>query len=621
MKRLTQFERLHIKAFICLLGLILLILLLVGRYLVLHNQSQQKEEGQKHIPVVTVQKNVWIEAYAEGQLKCFADGIQIVYDVDAACVLGAEAAAQVADLTLTDNVVTGIVLKDTRTNGKVLSVTEEYIELEGSGKIPLSEDVKGYRLYGTMQMCGISDICIGYDFADFCLEDGEICAFLLVREGAMEYIRVLIKTSDYAGIYHEEVDICSDQSFLVRGENQEFAEIYHAGESIEVTAQTLQQTGGRLWIEPETQTGKLQLTCVNRSQGTPLYRGSIELLLTENGIVVINELPLEEYLYNVVPSEMPASYPEEALKAQAICARTYAYLHMLQAGYREYGAHVDDSSSYQVYNNISEQEAATAAVKETYGQLLYSSDGEPVETYYYSTSCGLGSDAHVWKTSHADEYPYLQPKHICESGEVLEEMTEEDFAEYIGTVHSEDFESEESWYRWTYTAARVDTEHMLEVLQKRYQANQELVLTYDEESGEYISEPVKELEELLDIYVESRGAGGVADELILVTGEHTYKVISELNIRYVLNDGVTQVKRQDGKNVASESLLPSAFFTIEIAKEGECVVAYNLVGGGFGHGAGMSQNAAKAMAEQGYSAMDILQFFYTGCQVREAGEE
>ena len=51
---------------------------------------------------------------------------------------------------------------------------------------------------------------------------------------------------------------------------------------------------------------------------------------------MVNELPLEEYLYSVVPSEMPASYPLEALKAQAICARTYAYGHMLRAGYPRY---------------------------------------------------------------------------------------------------------------------------------------------------------------------------------------------------------------------------------------------------------------------------------------------
>ena len=146
---------------------------------------------------------------------------------------------------------------------------------------------------------------------------------------------------------------------------------------------------------------KIILKSVNRNQGIPAYRGTLELVNTEKGIVVVNELSLEEYLYSVVPSEMPASYPEEALCAQAICARTYAYAHMQNAAFPEFGAHVDDSTSYQVYNNILEQERTTTAVKDTYGKLLFTGQGELAGTYYYSTSCGIGSDANVWKTEAA----------------------------------------------------------------------------------------------------------------------------------------------------------------------------------------------------------------------------
>ena len=83
----------------------------------------------------------------------------------------------------------------------------------------------------------------------------------------------------------------------------------------------------------------------------------------------------------MVPSEMPASYPIEALKAQAVCARTYGYRYLNQPGYGSIGAHVDDSVGYQVYNNIQENVNATKAVKETAGELLLY-QGEPVSTYY-----------------------------------------------------------------------------------------------------------------------------------------------------------------------------------------------------------------------------------------------
>ena len=56
----------------------------------------------------------------------------------------------------------------------------------------------------------------------------------------------------------------------------------------------------------------------------PSYRGTLELKKSGEKIRVINELLLEQYLYGVLPSEMPAEYPEAALRAQAVCARSYA---------------------------------------------------------------------------------------------------------------------------------------------------------------------------------------------------------------------------------------------------------------------------------------------------------
>ena len=78
----------------------------------------------------------------------------------------------------------------------------------------------------------------------------------------------------------------------------------------------------------------------------------------------------------------------EALKAQAVCARTYAFRYILHAGLAQYGAHLDDTTSYQVYHNIAEQAATTTAVKETDGMMLYYQD-ELADNYYYSTSCGV----------------------------------------------------------------------------------------------------------------------------------------------------------------------------------------------------------------------------------------
>ena len=61
-------------------------------------------------------------------------------------------------------------------------------------------------------------------------------------------------------------------------------------------------------------------------------------------------MELEDYVLCVVLAEMPADFDVEALKAQAICARSFAYMHLMNNKYSEYGAHVDDSTTYQVYN-------------------------------------------------------------------------------------------------------------------------------------------------------------------------------------------------------------------------------------------------------------------------------
>lgn len=259
----------------------------------------------------------------------------------------------------------------------------------------------------------IGELKIGYGFTDFVVEDGTIEAALAVREEKMETIRVLIKTSGYANSVHQAVELFADCDCRIWNVENELTTL-EKGQRLVITRDSplLDQTG-RITIEPKILTGHLMLSGVERAQGQANYRGRLELVRREDGIVVINELPLEEYLYGVVPGEMPASYPLEALKSQAICARTYAYERLQRAGLPEYGAHVDDSTAFQVYQNLAEQGQTTQAVKETSGQVLFYGE-EPAQTYYYSTSCGYGTDLSVWRGTRAEAYPYLCAQAIDE---------------------------------------------------------------------------------------------------------------------------------------------------------------------------------------------------------------
>ena len=156
-------------------------------------------------------------------------------------------------------------------------------------------------------------------------------------------------------------------------------------------------------------------------------------------------------------------------------------------------------------------------------------------------------------------------------------------------------------------------DRMLETLKKRYEANGKLILTLKD--GDYSSQSIKNFSKVTDITIVKRGPGGVADELVIATDKGTYKIISEYNIRAVLCDGVTRVVRQDGSEVSMPNLLPSAFFVIEPSHDKKNMIGYNIIGGGFGHGVGMSQNGAKNMALQGLGAEQILNFFYEGCEI------
>jgi stage II sporulation protein D len=138
--------------------------------------------------------------------------------------------------------------------------------------------------------------------------------------------------------------------------------------------------------------------------------------------------------------------------------------------------------------------------------------------------------------------------------------------------------------------------------------------------GSYVSKPVRAFSGVQDIRVSERGAGGVAEELLIETDECTYKITGEYNIRYVLCDRESSVIRQDDTTIVPGMLVPSGFFALKTGKTDKNVIGYRLVGGGFGHGAGMSQNGAKALGEQGMTYEKILQAYFPEYELTKNGQ-
>ncbi|MGV3526726.1 MAG: SpoIID/LytB domain-containing protein [Candidatus Sericytochromatia bacterium] len=133
------------------------------------------------------------------------------------------------------------------------------------------------------------------------------------------------------------------------------------------------------------------------------FRGHANLIAGPTSFSVVNEVPLEQYLCSVVPSEMPASWPQEALKSQAVAARTYVISHLGQ--HRKRGYDVTSTTDSQVYQGVkSEHPGSNQAVYATQGEILTHA-GKPALTYFHSTSGGrTESGADLWAN-----VPYLQP--------------------------------------------------------------------------------------------------------------------------------------------------------------------------------------------------------------------
>ena len=375
------------------------------------------------------------------------------------------------------------------------------------------------------------------------------------------YIGTLV---GFSHIAHPEVEVQAESGLrIIYGEQTEECK---AGEALHITPQDARFQAGSIQVESKKEGEKITVSSLKRGYGVPAYRGKLELFSTAEGIVIVNELSLEEYLYAVVPSEMPASYKLEALKAQAVCARSYAYNQSRGYSYPEYQAHVDDSVSFQVYGNSLEKETTIQAVDETRGEKIWYKN-KVATAYYYSTSSGKSASITAWGCEFNAENQYLKSIDICDKN---------------GMAYERDL----PWYQWKAVVPEQTMSDLVEL-----------------NTG-------TEIGTLLNLAITQKGDGGIVQELTAVGTTGKVVVATENKIRRMLGGSGYKITKQDGTVINSTSLLPSAFFTIEKRDR-----VYTISGGGYGHGIGMSQNGANKMAKEGKSYKEILKVFYTGVKI------
>lgn len=295
---------------------------------------------------------------------------------------------------------------------KILRISPTLVEFEHHGFLPISPEVEVFQHWeDSVDTIPLAAVKVGFEEVVATVFGGEVVRFDVYDPLYIRTIRVAISTEQFGSIWHDVLSFSptsklyveekgTGRGFQVNAEQEAVVFVQdgrlHVVDGTGITWEFGQRL--HLWADAE---GLIQINTFKRGTGKmfyPQYRGRFELTVADDGgFLAINEVGLEEYLFQVVPSEMPHSWPLEALKAQAVAARTYAVAQAIYSRQGHLGFHVADSTNSQVYNNQPEATSATRAIKETAGQILAQPDGTISSTYFYSTSPGtILTDLKTW---------------------------------------------------------------------------------------------------------------------------------------------------------------------------------------------------------------------------------
>lgn len=334
--------------------------------------------------------------------------------------------------------------------------------------------------------------------------------------------------------------------------------------------------------------GKLPVFKIYSENGSYEYRGSLEIRRqTDGNLQVVNTLGEQEYLYGIVPMEMSNSWAAkgmEALKAQAVAARTYLVKHYdsSQSG----GYNITDSPNInQAYAGYNVEGVASQAVDATAGEIIVDSiTNKPINASYSSNSGGYTEDSeNVW----GGVDPHLRGKPDPYS---------------LGQGFIAD--------HWTYTASAITVGKRLGMgpvtsikLQKYPSGRVKTVFVRD------IDGKTRQLSgrRFAGIFYPSHGGISTSDFLgsmfsvnVLRQGQQTLSVPNPLSI--FLREHVLPGPRLDRLD-SSNTKLDNSF------------AVFSFSGSGWGHGVGMSQWGAYGMAKMGFSYKQILEYYYTDVKI------
>ncbi len=361
-----------------------------------------------------------------------------------------------------------------------------------------------------------------------------------------------------------------------------------------------------------------RLLSTTRQNRTPEYPGQLWLEVFNDRLLVVNQVDYQDYLKRVLPGEMPPHFHPEALKAQAVAARTYIFSRQQSNSFwKQFGADVDDSVSEQVYNNTRAHPATDRAVDATFYQIL-TYQGAPIEAYFFSTSPGAtASIEEVWMDRPA--LSYLKSRSQTNPIPISINSESEALAFFQNWNPEGFYDALSPFWRWKLRLSREELETLLSrTLPERARAAPPFVQTPE---GPWSPDaPEFRLGTLQKITVLKRTKGGYVSELEIQTSTGRFRVGRESNIRNLLRPsraftggGDVALELWQGEPRLNFPALPSAAFALQEERDARgTLLGLTFWGGGFGHGVGMSQYGALGLARRGYGYPQILEHFYPG---------
>lgn len=331
------------------------------------------------------------------------------------------------------------------------------------------------------------------------------------------------------------------------------------------------------------------------------YYGGFEYQRRPGGaLTVCSVVDTEDYLRCVVPWEMSNAWPKEALKAQAVCARTY----VMHASGRHSGFDVCSTTDCQAYYGIqtSGHGNSDAAVWATEGECIYWK-GELIDAVYSASDGGATeSSLNVWGTDH----PYLTGK--------TDPYEESVAASISGYTYEVNYTADSLSSRLRSKGYSVGTVASVRV--QNTEVGNVASVTVTDTAGKSVTIKGEKCRSAFGTKSQrfSFGDAATAEPTVCVNGSGTLRDTE--NIYLISGTGTVSTRSlTDGLTVMTNS----GKQTLSSANGGgssSAAGAFHIVGTGNGHNVGMSQWGANAMAKQGLSYMDILNFYYTGVTVQ-----